>query len=206
MLDVCRSSRPEVFCKKGVLKNFGKSTCARGLFFNKVSGLGPVTLFKKRPLAQVFSCEFCEVFKNTFFIEPLWWLLYIWDWVWKWEDYPGYAIQIGWTLIEIIEIFRYSNFVLIESTSSHRRCFIKKVFLKNFVKFKGKHLCQILFIKKDALAQVFSCEYCEIFENNVFTEHLRTTTCMNQKNASGNTLQNFIILHFTKNSIIFTKN
>ena len=24
---------------------------------------------------QVFSCEFWEIFKNTFFIEYLWWLL-----------------------------------------------------------------------------------------------------------------------------------
>ena len=29
------------------------------------------TLLKKR-LAQVFSCEFCENFKNTFFTEHLW--------------------------------------------------------------------------------------------------------------------------------------
>ena len=26
---------------------------------------------KKETLAQVFSCEFCEIFKNTFFIEHL---------------------------------------------------------------------------------------------------------------------------------------
>ena len=32
------------------------------------------------------------------------------------------------------------------------------------------------FIKKDALAQVFSCEFCEISKNNFFTEHLRATT------------------------------
>ena len=31
------------------------------------------------------------------------------------------------------------------------------------------------FIKKETLAQVFSCEFCEIFKNNFFTEHLRTT-------------------------------
>ena len=37
---------PEVFCKKGVLK--------------------------KETLAQVFSCEFCEISKNTFFTEHLW--------------------------------------------------------------------------------------------------------------------------------------
>ena len=29
------------------------------------------TLLKKR-LAQVYSCEFCEIFKNTFFTERLW--------------------------------------------------------------------------------------------------------------------------------------
>ena len=27
---------------------------------------------KKKTLAQVFSCEFCEISKNTFFIEHLW--------------------------------------------------------------------------------------------------------------------------------------
>ena len=30
---------------------------------------------KKETLAQVLSCEFCEFFKNTFFIEHLRWLL-----------------------------------------------------------------------------------------------------------------------------------
>ena len=28
--------------------------------------------FKKETLAQVFSCEFCEIFKNTCFTELLW--------------------------------------------------------------------------------------------------------------------------------------
>ena len=64
-----RSSRPEVFCKKGVLRNFtkftGKHLCQR-LFFNKVSGKG-CNFIKKETLAQAFSCEFCEIFKNTFF-------------------------------------------------------------------------------------------------------------------------------------------
>ena len=29
-------------------------------------------LFKKEALAQVLSCEFCEISKNTFFREHLW--------------------------------------------------------------------------------------------------------------------------------------
>ena len=32
--------------------------------FNKVAGL---QLYLKEPLAQVFSCEICEMFKKTFF-------------------------------------------------------------------------------------------------------------------------------------------
>ena len=31
------------------------------------------------------------------------------------------------------------------------------------------------FIKKDTLAQVLSCEFCEISKNTFFTEHLWTT-------------------------------
>ena len=66
--DTLRSCRPEVFCKKGVLRNFtkskGKHLC-QSLFFN----------IKKESLAQVFFCEFCEISKNTFLTEHLWWLL-----------------------------------------------------------------------------------------------------------------------------------
>ena len=31
------------------------------------------------------------------------------------------------------------------------------------------------FIKKETLAQLFSCEFCEISKNTFFTEHLWTT-------------------------------
>ena len=75
-----RSSRPEVFCKKAVLKSFTKFT-GKHLFeilsFNKVAGLRPETsrpetsnFIKRENLAQLFSCEFCKIFK-----EHLWWLL-----------------------------------------------------------------------------------------------------------------------------------
>ena len=89
-----RSSRPEVFCKKGILRKFekfrdqrwsshlrwsrsnnqrcsvrigvlrkfakftGKHLCLR-IFLNKV-------VIKEETLAQVFSCKFCELFKNTY--------------------------------------------------------------------------------------------------------------------------------------------
>ena len=48
----------------------------------------------------------------------------------------------------------------------HRRCSLRKGVLRNFAKFIGKHLYQGLFVnkvaKKETLAQVLSCEFCEI--------------------------------------------
>ena len=68
MQSIIRSSLPEVFCKKDVLRNFtkftGKHLC-QSLFFNKVAGL--CNFIKKETQAQVFFCEFCEISKNTFF-------------------------------------------------------------------------------------------------------------------------------------------
>ena len=65
-----RNSRPEVFCKEGVLRNFtkftGKHLCQR-LFFNKVAGLRSATLLKKSLWHRCFFCEFCKISKNTFF-------------------------------------------------------------------------------------------------------------------------------------------
>ena len=37
--------------------------------------------------------------------------------------------------------------------------FCKKGVLKNFARFTGKDLCQNNLIKKETLAQVFSCEF-----------------------------------------------
>ena len=68
----CGSSRPEVFCKKSVLRKFtkftGKHMC-QSLFLNKIAGLRPkaCSFIKEETLAQVFSGEICEISKNIFF-------------------------------------------------------------------------------------------------------------------------------------------
>ena len=62
---------PEVFRKKGVLRDFGrfaiKHLC-QGLFINKVAGQGRQLYLKMDPGTGV-SCEFCEISKNTFFLQ-----------------------------------------------------------------------------------------------------------------------------------------
>ena len=58
---ISRSSHPEVFCKKSVLRNFAKVTAkhlCQSLFFNKVA----CKFIKKDTLLQVLSCEFFEIF------------------------------------------------------------------------------------------------------------------------------------------------
>ena len=65
-----RSSRPEVSCKIGGLRNFAKFTEKRlcqSLFFNKVTGLRPATLLKKRFWHRYFPVNFAKISKNPFF-------------------------------------------------------------------------------------------------------------------------------------------
>ena len=77
-----RSSHWKCFIRKGVLRNFAKFTgkhLSQSVFFNKVARLRPASctpqacnFIKKETLAQVFSCEICEISKNIFFTEQLW--------------------------------------------------------------------------------------------------------------------------------------
>ena len=73
-----RSSRPEVFCKKDVFRNFtkfkGKHLC-QSLFFNKVTALRHATLLKKRLWHRCLTVNFVKFLRTSFFIEHLWWLL-----------------------------------------------------------------------------------------------------------------------------------
>ena len=72
-----RSSRPEVFCKIAVLRNFAKFTgkhLCQGLFVNKVAGQA-CSFINKETLVQVFPVNFAKFLRTPFFIEHLWWLL-----------------------------------------------------------------------------------------------------------------------------------
>ena len=75
-----RSSHQEVFCKKGVLRNFEKLTrkhLCGSLFFDKVAGLRPATLLKKRLWHRCFPVNFVRFLRTPFLTEDLRWLLLI---------------------------------------------------------------------------------------------------------------------------------
>ena len=62
-----KSSRPEVFCRKGALRNFEKFTAkhlCQSLFFNKVAGL-----LKKRLSHRCFPVNFAKFLRTPFFTE-----------------------------------------------------------------------------------------------------------------------------------------
>ena len=92
---------------------------------------------------------------------------------------------------------------------------MQKAALKNFGIITEKYLCQSLFfdkacnfIKGEAPAQVFSCEYWEIFKDTFFEEHLRTAASeitfllfirfFLARNFSSKFVSN---LHFTKSDL-----
>ena len=68
-----RSCHPDVFCKIIVLRNFPKFTGERvcqSLFSNKITGLIPVTLLKKRLWYKCFPVNFAK-FLRTPFLKPV---------------------------------------------------------------------------------------------------------------------------------------
>ena len=69
-----RSSRPEMFCKRGVLRNFAKFTgnvlCQR-LIFNKVLSVRAAILLKEGLWHRCFLENFVTLLKTTFYYRVL---------------------------------------------------------------------------------------------------------------------------------------
>ena len=80
--------------------------------------------------------------------------------------------------------------------------FCKKGDLKNFAEFTGKLLSQSLFLKK-LQAQVFSCEFYEIFKNTFFTEHIRATASKHFTLVISLHKKSFFSVNVTKFAILF---
>ena len=62
-----RKSRPDVFCKKGILENFAKFTgkhLCQSLFFNKVAMLRPANVLKMRLWHSCFPVNFAKFLRT----------------------------------------------------------------------------------------------------------------------------------------------
>ena len=116
---------PEVFCKKRCSEKFYKFHMKALVLespFNKVTGLQSCNFIKKRLQQRYYTkLWILQNFKNSLFIEHLWWLL--------------------------LCLFYRKEECRMENTdrSSHAEVFFKK---GNFAKFTGKHQCWSLFLIK----------------------------------------------------------
>ena len=78
LLEIFRNSHLRCSIKKGVLKNFSKFTgnnLCHGLFLNKIAGIRPLTLSKKRPWHMCFPMNLAKFLRTPFYIEHLCYLL-----------------------------------------------------------------------------------------------------------------------------------
>ena len=80
------------------------------------------------------------------------------------------SYQVSLLRIQCVISSKSMHLVISKSRSSPPEVFYKKTVNKDIAKFTGKHLCQ-----NETVVQVFSCEFCDIFKNTFFIEHLRTT-------------------------------
>ena len=122
--------------KKGVLKNFAKLTgkhLYHSCFFNKVAGWAACNFIKKETLVQVFSCEFWEIFKNTFFTEHL-------------EATASRRNIHKMTSKEQVLLCR----------SSHWRCSVKKAFRPTTLLKRDPNTDVFLWILRNVSEQLFS--------------------------------------------------
>ena len=89
-------------------------------------------------------------------------------------------------IIHVVRGFNETDlyWISIMDRSSHQRCSIKAVFLKIWQNSQEIPCARVSFltklyswtwnfIKEETLAQVFYCDFCEIFKNRFFIEHLR---------------------------------
>ena len=99
--------------QKGVLRNFAKflrrQPC-QSLFFNKVAGLRPATLLKKRLWHSCFPVNFVKFLRTPFFIEHLWWLLL------EQYDFPVITTMPQWQLMHLGRmIYGYTSHIFVYS-------------------------------------------------------------------------------------------
>ena len=148
----------------------------------------------------MFSCEFCGISKNNFFIEHLWWqLLFIYrHYISTFVEAKTKFIRCFFMETSFVFLFFKLFFIfyfvqlywhpqtmllgcqcVIVFRSSRTEVFCRKRCSQKFHKIHRKksapepQACN--FIKKETLTQVFSCEFCEICKDTFSTEHLVTT-------------------------------
>ena len=118
--------------RKGVLRNFTKFTGKhlwQSLFFNKVAGLRPATLLKKRLWHRCFPVKFAKFLRTPFLTEHLQWLL-----------------------LKAPNFISVARFCAVQNTSNYlEKAHLRKPFLQN----SGCFQMSVTFLKKGKTETIF---------------------------------------------------
>ena len=115
------------FKKRCSIKSWNKTSELRSLF-NKVVGLQDCKYIKKRLQHRCFARNLGKIFKNKFL-----------------EKHLRMSASLSDLLVWVK--LKKTTEIVVKGRSSHRRCSMKKAFLKYFAMFTRKHLCWSLLIK-----------------------------------------------------------
>ena len=128
-----------------ISQNSQENTCARVSFLIKLQ-VSACNFIEIETLAQVFSCEFCEIFNNTFFTEhPLATASVIWE----------TTLPEGHLQMKLVRNYG----------SSPPEMFLSKGILKICSKFTGEHPWWSVIYWDCTLAWVFFCKFAAYFQN-----------------------------------------
>ena len=96
----------------------------------------------------------------------------------RYSGYLGYSLWIFWlgSLYDLLCVDKNNITLLAEAAAGG--VLWKKVFSEISQNSQENTCASCSFIKKETLAQVFSCEFCKISKNNFSTENLGTTASM----------------------------
>ena len=129
-----------------ISQNSQESTCARVSFLIKLQS--SCNFIKKEALAQVFSCEFCEISENTFFTGHVWWLLLGVSWMLLWTVDICLLLVLNFVFHSLHLISAsYSSFIIQTSSESASFSSFKYRFLSSVEAATRGVLWKKLFLK-----------------------------------------------------------
>ena len=99
--------------------------------------------------------------------------------------------------------FKFDDIMFRVIEAVTQRCSVRKGVLRNFAKFTGKPQFQSLFfnevadhlIKRETLAKVFSCEFCEV-SNNTFSYRTHLVAAIMQSKAEWDNVKQKKLTYF----------
>ena len=159
-------SRSELLCEKSVKnsQNSEENTCARVSFLT-------CSFIKKEALTKVFSCEFCDIFKNTLFTEHFWvtasgYLTRFWFHFWSVQSSKSQSLQVFPCSFHVLWGFEITDdkYKFLKYNSTTYRSSRPEVFCKKRFNYKFRNFHQKTFVPEPLFKKVAGARPATVFK------------------------------------------